>query len=61
MPNFKVIGLHARILWQFLQVCKKKKKVVSLYFRNGWGDFPQIWYVVSPVSPHLQIGTLFFV
>jgi len=45
----------------FLQVCEKKKKTQKtkenerlfegLYFRNGWRDLLQIWYVFSPDMP----------
>jgi len=51
---------YAIAFWgSFLQVCEKKKKkneenewlYEGLYFRNGWCDLLQIWYVFSPNMP----------
>ena len=57
VPNFKVMGLRVQVLWQFFQVCEKKKKMKKMskflspnrvfedsYLRNGWHDFLLIWF-----------------
>ena len=60
VPNFSPIRARIRVLWQILRSVRneedeeekneeiKTKFFVRSYLGNGWSDFLQIWYVVSP-------------
>jgi len=56
MPNLKEIWLCICVLFydSFFYKCAKEKNdnlFEDLYFRNGWCDLLQIWYVFFPNTP----------
>ena len=64
VPNFSSIRARIRVYGGFCEVCEMKKmkkkktkklkrKFVRSYLGNGWSDFLQIWWVVSPNWPAL--------